>query len=336
MINFRYHVVSMIAVFLALGIGIIMGTAVIDRAVVDRLERQQSGLQNDVDEVQAENNRLRNELRDEREAARQLAEEGSLRLLDGELTDVPVLVVGQEDAEAAGHDALVSLLGQADASYGGTLWFTDRFRLEDDGEQRDLAAVLSFDSDASAGSLRSAALTRLARRLRPAVLTSVATTTPEDTGEPDDIDDSDDSDVLTALVDAGFLRFDAAEGGDETLPVVHGNTRIVMVSGPDETGTDRRLLLPLLRALVAPLAEVRPVTVLATTGTAATGDDDDTFLGPIRGDDVLSNQVSTVDGIDDFAGRVAAVLAIADLGTGRVGHYGRGPGSERLLPAPAE
>ena len=55
MINFRYHLVSIVAVFLALGIGIIMGTAVIDRAVVDRLERQQDDLDKRIDDVRSEN-----------------------------------------------------------------------------------------------------------------------------------------------------------------------------------------------------------------------------------------------------------------------------------------
>ncbi len=37
MINFRFHIISIVAVFLALGIGIIMGSTVIDRAIVDGL-----------------------------------------------------------------------------------------------------------------------------------------------------------------------------------------------------------------------------------------------------------------------------------------------------------
>ena len=40
MLNFRFHVVSLVAVFLALAIGIIMGSTVIDRALVDTLEEQ--------------------------------------------------------------------------------------------------------------------------------------------------------------------------------------------------------------------------------------------------------------------------------------------------------
>jgi hypothetical protein len=42
--------------------------------------------------------------------------------------------------------------------------------------------------------------------------------------------------------------------------------------------------------------------------------------------------VSTVDGLERVEGGVAAVLALADLGRGVVGHYGIGDGTERQLP----
>ena len=38
MLNFRYHIVSIVAVFLALGIGVIGGTTVVDRFTLDFLE----------------------------------------------------------------------------------------------------------------------------------------------------------------------------------------------------------------------------------------------------------------------------------------------------------
>ena len=40
MLNLRYHVVSLVAVFLALGIGVIMGATVIDRVTVDQLRNR--------------------------------------------------------------------------------------------------------------------------------------------------------------------------------------------------------------------------------------------------------------------------------------------------------
>ena len=39
MINFRFHVVSLIAIFLALALGVVIGAGVIDRGVVDTLEQ---------------------------------------------------------------------------------------------------------------------------------------------------------------------------------------------------------------------------------------------------------------------------------------------------------
>jgi hypothetical protein len=322
LINFRFHIVSLIAIFLALGIGVIMGTAVIDRAVVDRLEKQQDLLHHDIDEVRSENNRLRGALKDERDAARELADEGSERLLDGALTGTPVLVVGARGAEADGLDDLVTLLGRAKADYQGTLWLTDRFTLDDDGELRDLADALGFRPDASAGSLRSAAVTRLARALRPAI------------GDPA-VDPT--GDVVAGLREKGFLDYDAPEGTDASaVPTLVPGTRLLVVSGPSSAVPDRQLMLPFTRALLSSRADRGPVPVLAASGAPPEDEADDTFIGPIRADGELTDRLSTVDDIDDFSGRVAAVLALGDVGEGRFGHFGRGEGAQRLLPAPAE
>jgi hypothetical protein len=322
LINFRFHIVSLIAVFLALGIGIIMGTAVIDRAVVDRLEHQQSTLRTDIGEVRSENNRLRGELKGERDAANELADEGSERLLDGALTSVPVLIVGARGAEAQGSDELVTLLGRAKADYRGTLWLTDRFTLDDQGELRDLADALGFRPDATAGTLRSAAVTRLARALRPAI---------GDTATDPSVE------VIAKLRQKGFLDYEAPDGVDaSTFPTLAAETRIVVLSGPTAVVPDKQLMLPFTRALLAARPDRGPVLVLAASGAPPVTREEDTFIGPIRDDGDLVDRLSTVDDIDDFSGRVATVLALGDLGGGRFGHFGRGQGAQRLLPAPAE
>jgi outer membrane murein-binding lipoprotein Lpp len=320
MINFRYHVVSVVAVFLALGIGIIMGTSVIDRAVVDRLESQQSTLNKNVDEVKAENNRLRADLKAERDAARELADQGSQVLLDGALPGVPVLVVGARGIDTTGLDSLVTLLGRAKADYRGTLWLTDRFTLDNQSEVSDLAEVLGFRSDASVGTLRSAAVTRLALALRP----EIGTPLPNPGG-----------DVVTALRDKGFLDYSAPEGVDPTVfPTLAAGTRIVVASGTDAVVPDGQLMLPFVRTLVATRPDRGPVPVLAVASVPATPAED-TFIGPIRKDRELADRLSTVDDLDQFSGQMAAVLALGDLGAGRFGQYGRGEGAQRLLPAPA-
>lgn len=59
MINFRYHVVSLVAVFLALAVGIVMGSTVIDRAIVDGLRNRIDTANKNTEEKRAENDQLK-------------------------------------------------------------------------------------------------------------------------------------------------------------------------------------------------------------------------------------------------------------------------------------
>lgn len=348
MINFRYHVVSLIAVFLALAIGVIMGSAVIDRAIVDRLEDQQQGLEDDIDEVQTENAELRRELGDLQDTSERLAEEGGQRLLAGTLTDVPVLVLATRGSESDAFDALQSLLATSGADRRGTVWFTDRFTLDDDDEVRDLAAALGASENAEPDVLRSLAYSRSANALRRAAgpettpiddptvpaTTSTSTSTTVAPEEPADFS------VLTSLRDAGFLDYDAVEGApEETIPVSPG-TRLLFVSGPGADVPTDLLALPLLEQLLVERGTTPSVALLAADERPPLDPDaaepEPTFVEQVRDDDDLATRLSTVDNLGDFAGRLAVVLALGDLGEGRVGHYGRADGAQRLLPAPPE
>ena len=46
MINFRYHVVSLTAVFLALAVGLVLGTAALNGTVQNQISEQVNGLRN--------------------------------------------------------------------------------------------------------------------------------------------------------------------------------------------------------------------------------------------------------------------------------------------------
>ncbi|MDQ3767632.1 MAG: copper transporter, partial [Actinomycetota bacterium] len=52
MIDFRYHLISLVAVFLALGLGILLGSAVLGQNFTSRLRRA-------VENVEGSNDRLR-------------------------------------------------------------------------------------------------------------------------------------------------------------------------------------------------------------------------------------------------------------------------------------
>ena len=63
MINFRFHLVSLVAVFLALALGVVMGSTVIDRAIVDRLSSQIDSVKKRADAERAENRALRDQMK---------------------------------------------------------------------------------------------------------------------------------------------------------------------------------------------------------------------------------------------------------------------------------
>ena len=342
MINFRYHIVSLIAVFLALAIGVIMGSAVIDRAIVNRLEDQQRSLENRLSGIEGENDDLRGENRALRTTAERLAEQGSERLLADSLTGVPVLVVAERGADTAGFGDLLSLLGTSGANQRGTVWLDDRFALDKNDERRDLAAALHEPATTSVDTLRSLALDRLAAYLRqvagrvdiddPSAPTTTTTAASPTTTQPS-------AAVLTeafvALRDAGFIDFDAPQGASSDAgPVLTPGTRLIVLSGPRAKVPPDVVAVPLTKLLVG-TADAPPISLLAAEdrGTETPKVE---FTVALRRDKDVAGRLSTVDNIGDFAGRLAAVLALVDLGAGRVGHYGTAPGAQRLLPAPPD
>ncbi|MFN8015110.1 MAG: copper transporter [Acidimicrobiia bacterium] len=63
MINFRFHLISLIAVFLSLGIGVVMGSTVIDKAIVAGLENRIDTAEKNSIDRKVENERLKNDIK---------------------------------------------------------------------------------------------------------------------------------------------------------------------------------------------------------------------------------------------------------------------------------
>jgi hypothetical protein len=141
------------------------------------------------------------------------------------------------------------------------------------------------------------------------------------------------ADTLVGLNEAGLVSFDRLGGGAVSLDSWPApGTRILVIDGSQA----RPLLpgamsLPLLRSAAMAggrlaLAEVfRPTATVKDRGAIVRG---------VRDDPNLSRIVSTVDDLDNARGQVALTLAVQELGTGRAGHYGEGPGATSHLPTP--
>ncbi len=325
MINLRYHIVSLVAVFLALGLGIIMGTTVIDRVTVDALNNKLDAVERSVGATREENRKLSDQVKQGQDFAVTTRDE----LLRGHLRSIPVMVIAVAGVDRRPVDAVRQALVSAQATMEGTIWFTSKMRLASDGDLRALAIALDLPLDRPE-IVRKQALAKVAAARDAA---------------------STDTSPLAALQNAGFLTYEspppptsttgaqsatAGAGGQSvttgTVPSSLGslplpNTRYLVVSGAGAEVGDDVVAVPLAQAYAQALGRV----VAAESGVDSDGGRA-VFVGLLRGDTV-SGRLSTVDNLESPIGQTAAVLALEDLGTPRFGHYGVGPGAQRVVPS---
>lgn len=145
MINIRYHIVSITAIFLALGIGTLLGSTFLDPATVGQLDENIRSAEGRIAATEAENGRL--EERDRRAEARDDAlVQASGSLLDGQLTDRPVLLVVAPGVDQGTVDTLRLVLGNADADLRGALTLRDDLTSAG-GIDGDVVEALDLDGD---------------------------------------------------------------------------------------------------------------------------------------------------------------------------------------------
>jgi hypothetical protein len=308
MINFRYHLVSLTAVFLALAIGIAMGATVVDQATVKLLRNQLDSVRTRANNTNTQNDALRAEA----SRWRRFADQGD-ELVRGVLAGgPPVLIVASRGVDHGTIDALRRTLTTAGATVEGTVWFTAKFRLDKPDDAQTLSTVLGATAKPDA--------------LRHAALVSLAGAWAAGSG----------SGPLPGLHDAGFVDFDPPAPGQATdlsaVPVPHSQFVVVSDATPDVP--NEQVAVPFATELVH---DAPATVVVAEPGRDAAPKvpaQRAIFLHPLRGDATLTGRMSTVDNVEDFRGRMATVLALVGLRSGSTGNYGVGPGADRLLPEP--
>ncbi|MFP3907119.1 MAG: copper transporter [Acidimicrobiales bacterium] len=141
MINLRYHIVSITAVFLALGIGVTLGSTMIQRYTIDTLEGRLDELDDEVSRTDEENATLRGELDERDELADELTEQGRV-LFGGHLSEVPVLMLSVQGTSDDLVDQASASLQASGAEVSGTLVFTTRWEDLSSEEIAELSEVV--------------------------------------------------------------------------------------------------------------------------------------------------------------------------------------------------
>lgn len=320
MINFRYHLVSLIAVFLALALGIALGASVVDRAIVKELNRKISSVTKDKRKTDALNGQLRDEInRDDRVLASLVP-----AAVQGRLTDRPVAVFAVRGVDSKPVKDLVDALQLAGADAPAVIWLEDKWALPDDATRQVLATALGISVSSD---LRDVALRTLARRvLHPAA--ALAGTGPSSTTTTTS---PRDRDVLATLADAGFVSVErAGAGGRDDITDLGGVGADAIVA----VGDGAHVVDPALLGAFATAFDTVgvPLTAVEVDRTSTDPAVRGTALDAVRGDGTLAARISTVDDAEQPAGRIATVLALSALEAGRVGHYGYGRGANAPTP----
>jgi hypothetical protein len=311
MINFRFHIASLIAIFLALALGVVMGSTVIDRAIVDGLRSRINVVEDNVDKERARNNDLQDQVDDLNLYTAQSAPYA----VRNELLDQSVAVVAERGLDEDAVAAQTEMLRSAGATVPGVLWLESAWNLTDDGKSANALRSALGTTTKTDKALREEGIAALSRRLTRGAAAP---------GE---------NDVLDALAKAGFVTLEGVGNGDVSASTFPGTgTRALLLGGPESDLVARTTMSEMAQALVtaSTLTAVGELDPESSTNRGL-------WLAPIRNDDALSAKVSTIDNVDLVEGRVASALAISALIRGVVGSYGFGAGAESTVPllAPA-
>ncbi|MEU4515032.1 copper transporter [Nonomuraea wenchangensis] len=311
MIDFRYHLVSIVAIFLALAVGIILGTTLLQDPALDLAKRTS-------DELTSANNGLRADLDALR--GRQAGNDAFIaartpQMVASELTGQRVLLIETPGSSTSVREAAQQVLDEAGAKVSGRVTLTEKL----------------FDPESKG------VIDGLVDQLKPANMVFPATATSYDRAASllaSALVTNDSAQAGTAnTAAAGVL--DAFETGGllnvEDNPAERATLAVMFAPEKPFEGETAETLAGALVSVADGFDAAGGGTVLAGTAAniALPGD----LIGAVRDDSEVSKRVSTVDTADMPVGRVVMVYALREQLAGHAGQYGIGKGATAALPA---
>lgn len=312
MIDFRYHIVSLVAVFLALGVGIVLGSGPLD-------EQIQGALQTQTDDLRSQQRELRGQVTDlQRQVAvgEQLAQELVDPLTANQLTDRSVVIFTLPGTDNDLVDEATKVLERAGATVNGTVGITDVYvdPTKAKAPLEDLALRLippgvEFPDGATP-------IERVGTVLARATVASNR----QDTQEVD----QRAAEVLAGLQELGAVEVTGEPGRRADLAVVVAPAPAKEGDADAAKAADDALL-----GLVAALdAGSRGAVVAGPRESADAGG----FVNLVRRSDDKAKGVSTVDLADSAIGEIGLTLALVEQTRGAAGDYGGGDGVDSVIP----
>jgi hypothetical protein len=299
-ISFRYHIVSLVAVFLALALGIVVGTTALNGPVTSDLRHQVNDLKRDRSQLADQVKSLQGQV----DTAGEFAVTFGSQVVTGTLKGRSVLIVALPGASTGMQDGVASQLTAAGAQITGRLElaasFVDPSQVDNihtlaTGRARPLGLTLPETSDA--------------RVLAAALLAYVL------------VGHGESTDLTTVL--SGFSALHMITS--DPRGVEPAKTVLVIGNG-SQPKNDYAGVAEL--DLVSQLSAARGTVIVAgDTGSARANG----IVALVRAG-AMKSTVSTVDNANSAFGQVSTALAVAGAVNSQVGHYGTAKGAQALFP----
>jgi hypothetical protein len=318
-ISLRYHIVSLVAVFLALALGIVVGSTVLQEGTVSVLRATSERVRKESDE----NSRRNVELAKQNGDLQRFGASVLPQLVQDRLKGRSVVLVDTDKVDSGLRDGVRKVLEDAGAEVDGQITFADdRLALGADADRTAMARLLAVDA-ADPDVLRGELVKKLAARL------ATSTALPQEDGQRA-------SDMLTGLQDADFLAdlklSRPLAAGTDPFP---RQGSIFVLLGPAAAATTA--LAP--NAFLVPLADqVSTQTGGPVAGAEAAAVPKETsWILALRDNRAVSRRVSGIDSVDTVHGQLALVEALqGSLQQLPAGQYGTKDGASGLLPERTE
>jgi hypothetical protein len=325
-IDFRYHLVSIVAVFLALAIGIVLGSTELQPTAYTFLNSTSAKLQNELDQVTSQ----RDTAQQQANADEQYAQAVEPAVLHGLLTGQRLLIVTEPGAQASVVSGISTAANDAGAVVTGQINLAPKFfdtsgTTQDSLNQTtmDVAQTANITLDTSATYQQQAAQVIASEILTtPSASTSTGSSGSQSAGSDQG---TNARTMLQAYAASQFLSTTGQPAAPATLAIV-----VTPQNAPSDGSADQLdvVLIPLVQELAAKSSAT--VVVGSSSGSGAGSP-----IAVLRSNNV-SNQVSTVDDADLVSGQTVAIQALAArLAGGKAGSYGfTANGATAVAPSP--
>ncbi|OBG74064.1 channel-forming protein, partial [Mycobacterium sp. E2462] len=292
MISLRQHAFSLAAVFLALAVGVVLGSGFLSDTLLSSLRDEKRDLTQQINGLNDQKNVLNEKL----SAANNFDTQMVGRIVHDALSAKSVVVFRTPDAKDDDVAAVSKFVGQAGGTVTGTVALTAEF-VEANSAEKLLTVVNS--SILPAGQQLSTKL--VDQGSQAGDLLGIALLANPNPAVPP-VDDTQRATVLAALRDTGFITYQPTEH------LGPANAALVVTGGalaPDAGNQGASVA-----RFTAALAPHGSGVLLAGRDGSSTGG---AAVAVARADAGINSAVSTVDDVDAAPGRITAVLGLHDL-----------------------